>query len=182
MLQLASVALAADAAAAADTTAQNDASGGGQGSEKPGAGGGGGAGDGLVGLEGITIPEVATADVAEPAVAGEGVSDHIAPDDAGSARGDRGLGAADGGGSELQDGRPHSATTVGEKAGSTGSDAGVDGGGRGGHAVSVQSNASSRASASLEALSRRASKAGVAVRQRTIDVGGGYVHTRTQKE
>ncbi|CAM9488020.1 unnamed protein product [Ectocarpus sp. 4 AP-2014] len=138
-------------------------SGGGQGSEKPGAEGGGGAGDGLVGLEGITIPEVATADVAEPAVAGEGVSDHNTPDDAGSARGDRGLGAADEGGSELLNGRPHSATSVGEQAGSTGSDAGVDGGGRGGDAVSVQSNASSRASVSLEALSRRASTAGVAM-------------------
>ncbi|CAM9640707.1 unnamed protein product, partial [Ectocarpus sp. 12 AP-2014] len=138
-------------------------SGGGQGSEKPGAGRGGGEGDGLVGLEGITIPEVATADVAEPAVAGEGGSGHSTLDDAGSPRGDRVLGAADGGGSELQDVKPHSATTVGEKESSTGSDAGVDGGGRGGDAVSVQSNASSRASASLEALSRRASKAGVAM-------------------
>ncbi|CAM9764815.1 unnamed protein product [Ectocarpus fasciculatus] len=140
-----------------------DRSGGGQGSEKPGAGGDGGAGDGVVGLEGIAIPEVATIDVAEPPVAGEGGSGHNTPDDAGSACGDRGLGAADGGGSTLQDGRPHSATTAGEEVGSIGSDAGCDGGGRGGDAVSVQSNASSRASASLEALSRRASKVGVAM-------------------
>ncbi|CAM9626482.1 unnamed protein product [Ectocarpus sp. 6 AP-2014] len=146
-----------------DAEKDENRSGGGQGSENPGAGGGGGAGDGLLGLGEITTPEVATADVAEPAVAGEGGSGHNTPDDAGSARGDRGLGAADGGGSELQGGRPHSATTVGEKAGSTDSDASVDGGGRGGDAVSVQSNASSRASASLEALSRRASKAGVAM-------------------